>query len=164
MAKLGEQFNVDDMPQEEGGFEPLPAGDYTATITESSLNDTKAGTGQYIKLRMDITGPSHEGRVVFANLNIRNPTQKAEEIGRQQLGTIMKAIGLSALQDTDELIGGSVAIKVAIRKSEEWGDQNDVRSFKAVSGGIPSQPSQSAPQQPEPQKPAGGNQPPWMRG
>lgn len=162
MANLGETFNESDMPQDDGGYELLPAGEYTSTITESSLNDTKAGDGQYIKLRLDITGPTHEGRVVFANLNIRNPSQKAEDIGRQQLGTIMRAIGLNALQDTDELIGGAIGIKVAIRNSKEYGDQNDVKSFKALGNSMPSQP---APQKPAGGTPAGGgSQPPWMRG
>jgi hypothetical protein len=55
----------------------------------------------------DITGPSHQGRVVFGNLNIKNANPKAEEIGRQQLGDIMRAIGLAKVTDTDQFIGGS---------------------------------------------------------
>lgn len=161
MSLLNEAFNVNDLPQGDGGnFEPMPAGWYTAKITQASLEATKAGTGSYIKVRYDILGPTHQGRVVFGNLNISNPNPKAEEIGRQQLGDLMRAIGLNQVQDTDQLIGGECQIKLAIQKSEQYGDSNEVKGWKAVDGGgVQQQPQQqSAPQQ------DAGTTPPWMQG
>ena len=67
MAFLNEEINVTELPKGNGNFEPLPAGWYTATITKAELKTTSAGNGQFIKLRYDITGPSHQGRVVFGN-------------------------------------------------------------------------------------------------
>jgi len=136
MAFLNEEFNVNELPQGNGNFEPLPAGWYTATISQSELKATKAGNGQYIKLRYDITGPSHQGRVVFGNLNIKNPNPKAEEIGRQQLGDIMRAIGLAKVTDTDQLIGGQIAIKLEVKQDEQYGASNEVKGFKSVSGSV----------------------------
>ena len=116
MAFLGQTFDANELPQGNGGnFEPLPEGSYNATVTQAELKPTNDGTGQYIKLRLDITGPSHQGRVIFSNLNIKNASAKAEEIGRQQLGDIMRAIGLAKVTDTDQLIGGNLNIKLAIR-------------------------------------------------
>jgi hypothetical protein len=134
MAFLNEEFNVNELPQGNGNFEPLPAGWYTATISQSELKDTKAGNGQYIKLRYDITGPSHQGRVVFGNLNIKNANPKAEEIGRQQLGDIMRAIGLAKVTDTDQLIGGQIGIKLEVKQDEQYGASNEVKGFKSLSG------------------------------
>ena len=134
MAFLNEEFNVDELPQGNGNFEPLPAGWYTVTITQADLKATKAGNGQYIKLRYDITGPTHQGRVVFGNLNIKNANPKAEEIGRQQLGDIMRAIGLAKVTDTDQLIGGQIAIKLEVKQDEQYGASNEVKGFKSVSG------------------------------
>jgi hypothetical protein len=134
MAFLNEEFNVNELPQGNGNFEPLPAGWYTATISQSELKDTKAGNGQYIKLRYDITGPTHQGRVVFGNLNIKNANPKAEEIGRQQLGDIMRAIGLAKVTDTDQLIGGQIAIKLEVKEDAQYGASNEVKGFKSVSG------------------------------
>lgn len=136
MAFLNEEFNVNELPQGNGNFEPLPAGWYTATISQSELKATKAGNGQYIKLRYDITGPSHQGRVVFGNLNIKNANPKAEEIGRQQLGDIMRAIGLAKVTDTDQLIGGQIAIKLEVKQDEQYGASNEVKGFKSVSGSV----------------------------
>jgi hypothetical protein len=134
MAFLNEEFNVNELPQGNGNFEPLPAGWYTATISQSELKATKAGNGQYIKLRYDITGPSHQGRVVFGNLNIKNANPKAEEFGRQQLGDIMRAIGLAKVTDTDQLIGGQIAIKLEVKEDAQYGASNEVKGFKSVSG------------------------------
>lgn len=134
MASLHESFDIESLPVGNGSFDPLPAGWYRVTIKEASVAKTKAGTGEYIKIRYDVEGPSHGGRVVFGNLNISNPNPKAEEIGRQQLGELMRAIGLKSLKDTDQLIGGTLEIKLAIRESEQYGNSNDVKAFKAVGG------------------------------
>jgi hypothetical protein len=136
MAFLNETFDVNQLPQGNSNFEPLPAGWYTVTITQAELKDTKAGNGQYIKLRYDITGPSHQGRVVFGNLNIKNANPKAEEIGRQQLGDIMRAIGLAKVTDTDQLIGGQIAIKLEVKEDAQYGASNEVKGFKSVSGSV----------------------------
>mgnify|MGYP006424958289 CR=1 FL=1 len=158
MANLNETINVNDTP-EAPDFSPIPAGDYHVKVTEASLETTKKGDGQYIKLRLDVIGPTHEGRVLFSNINIRNPNPKAEEIGRQQLGSIMRAIGLSQVSDTDQLIGGQMIVAVKIAKDEQYGDRNEVKSFKAPKGSpapAPESPQQSAPA-------ASGSVPPWQR-
>lgn len=161
MSLLDLNFNVNDLPEEtQGTFEPLPAGDYNVTISNADLMTTKSGTGSYIKMRLTVTGPTHEGRILFANLNIKNDSQKAEEIGRQQLGSVMRAIGLANLSDTDQLIGGQMSVKVSIRKSEEWGDQNDVKSYKAIAGSAA--PAFAAPQPQSGAAPASSG-PAWAR-
>lgn len=131
MALLNQTFTVNDLPQSTGGYDPIPAGMYTATINSVELKDSRSG-GQYINIRYDITGPSHQGRVLFGMLNIRNPNPRAEEIGLQQLGELLKAIGLDKLSDTDELIGGQLQVKVDIEKSEQYGEQNRIRSFRPL--------------------------------
>jgi len=145
MANLGETFEVSSLPQgNTGNFDPLPPGWYSATMSAAEIKNTKTGTGQYIALRYDITGPTHQGRVVFGNLNIRNQSPKAEEIGRQQLGDICRAIGLARVGDTDQLIGNSLMIKLDIEKSEQYGDKNQVKGFKPIAGGAPSVPVRSS--------------------
>ena len=165
MAFLGQTFDVNTLP-EGGNYDPLPPGWYTATIADAELKPTKDGSGQYIKVRYDITGPTHQGRVVFGNLNIKNASAKAEEIGRQQLGEIMRAIGLARVTDTDQLIGGVLQIKLDVRAAtEQYPAQNEVRGFKAIAGSAPSfaapatSPAASAPASAAPAKAA----PPWAK-
>lgn len=156
MAFLDEEFTLDTLPKGTSNFEPLPEGWYNATITSAEIKDTKAGDGKYIACKYTITGPSHQGRVVFGNLNIKNASTKAEEIGRQQLGEIMRAIGLSSVRDTDQLIGGNLSIKLVVKTGEYAG--NEIKGFKAIGGGggMVSKPAPSAPAAP-------GKAPPWAK-
>lgn len=156
MALLDETINRDELPVSENNFEPLPAGTYLARITEAEVKPTKAGTGKYIKIRYDILGPTHQGRAVFGNLNIRNPNPQAEKIGRQQLNKMMTAIGLTQLTDTDQLIGAPLQIKLKIRDGGEYGPSNDVAGFKSAGGNQSLQPEErsSAP---------AASSPPWAK-
>lgn len=163
MAYLGQTFEANDLPQG-NTYEPLPAGWYTATIADAELKTTKDGSGQYIKVRYDITGPTHQGRVVFGNINIRSASAKAEEIGRQQLGELMRAIGLARITDTDQLIGGVLSIKLAIRENEQYGPQNEVKGFKAITSAPALSPAASAPAASAPAASAPGKvAPPWAK-
>jgi hypothetical protein len=128
--------------------------------------------------RISITGPSHQGRVVFGNLNIKNASAKAEEIGRQQLGELMRAIGLARVQDTDQLIGGQLSIKLDIRPArtdaasgKTYDAQNEVKGYKATGGSAPaaampsfgaSQPQASAPAA-KAAPAAASSAPPWAK-
>lgn len=165
MAFLGQTFDANDLPQG-NTYDPLPAGWYTATIADAELKTTKDGSGQYIKIRYDITGPTHQGRVVFGNLNIKNANPKAEEIGRTELGNLMRAIGLAKVTDTDQLIGGNLMIKLDVRAAtEQYPAQNEVKGFKAITGG--SAPTFAAPAtSPAASAPAaapGKAAPPWAK-
>lgn len=145
MAFLGQTYQVKDIPEQEG-FEPIPAGWYNARITEAEVKSTKAGTGTYLKVRYDITGPTHQGRVIYGNINLSNPNQQAEQIGIQQLGSLARAIGLEVISDSDQLINRDVQIKLSIKKdtSGQYNDSNDVKGFKAIDGTMPSMPTSSA--------------------
>ena len=159
MAFLDEEFNVDSLPKGTSNFEPLPDGWYNATITSAQIGETKAGDGKYIKVRYDITGPSHQGRVIFSYLNIKNASTKAEEIGRAQLGEIMRAIGLAKVTDTDQLIGGNLGIKLSVKTGEYAG--NEIKGFRALSGAAPAAalPFKSVAPSAAPSKAA----PPWAK-
>lgn len=169
MALLSQSFDANELPQTTSSFDPIPEGHYDATITQAELKPTNDGTGQYIKLRLDITGPSHQGRVVFSNLNIKNASAKAEEIGRQQLGEIMRAIGLAKVQDTDQLIGGAVNIKVAIRAArtdertgKTYDAGNEVKGYRAAGGSAPVAMPKVASAAPA-AAPTKGAAPPWAK-
>ena len=163
MANLGQSFNANDIPQSENNFEPIPAGWYEVSINTAELKETKAGTGEYIALRYDVLGPAHQGRVIFGNLNIRNPNSKAQDIGIQQLGELMRAIGLPSVEDTDQLVGGHLEVKVKIREASGGYDaSNDVSGFKAVKGGaVPMATKKAAKSEDAPVAAAGT--PPWAK-
>jgi len=145
MARLDIGFSADELPESRGDYEPLPEGWYSAEIGDAEIRVTKDGTGQYIRCRYNITGPTKAGRVVFGNLNIMNKSQKAEEIGRQQLGELMRCIGLGRIEDTDQLIGCPLQIKLSIRPAENgYAAQNEVRGFRVAEGAAPAKAAPAA--------------------
>lgn len=159
MAYLGESIGVDDLPQSDRNYDLIPDGWYSVKVTKADLAQTKSGNGTKIDMRYDITGPTHEGRVVFGSINIRNQSQRAEEIGRQQLGDLMRALGIAKLEDTDQLIGGNVSIKIGRSKPQEgYEARNEVKGYKSLSGSTP--PVSAAPAATS--APA-GSKPPWAK-
>ena len=121
---------------EENTPEPIPAGWYEVSINSTQLKQTKAGTGEYIALRYKLLGPAHQGRVIVGMLNIRNPNPKTQDIGIQQLGELMRAIGLASVEDTDQLIGGHLEVEVKISEASGGCDfSNYVCSFRAIKVG-----------------------------
>ena len=159
MAKLGITINKADLPEDsQGDYSPIPDGWYTTQVTGAELKDTKAGTGQYIKVEHTIVGEQFSGRKVWGNINIQNPNEKAEEIGRQQLNKLMTAIGLNMLEDTDELVGKDVSIKLKIKEASGGYDaSNEVKGYKASGSAAPA----GGPSAPS--APAGAGKPPWNK-
>lgn len=140
-------------------FEPLAPGWYEARIHTAELAETKAG-GRVIKIRYDILGPTGQGRVVFGSITLRNANPIAIQIGDQQRADLVAAAGIGSLTDTDQLVGCAVQIKLAVRRSEEYGDSNDVRGYKPTSGGVSAVGSMGAVgASPE----AASSKPPWAR-
>jgi hypothetical protein len=172
MAFLNAPINVGDLPEAaEYDNSPIPEGDYTATVHSAEVKPTKDGTGEYIKLRLDITGPTHAKRVIFANINTRsNKSAEAEKIGRASLRSIMQIAGIATLTDTDQLVGVNLGIKVSIRAAKDgYEASNDVRAYKspgdvAAKAGGAGVPSFARPAAPAAQAPAAAparSAPPW---
>ncbi len=152
MGFLGQTFNVNEL-QDGQSFDPIPAGQYVTTIEDAEIKTTKAGTGTYLKLKMKVSEGAYQNRVLFSNITVTNPSETAVKIGEGQIKALMRAIGLSSLRDTDQLVGQSVLAKVTISHSSEYGDSNDVKGFASVGGS----PMPSSPAQPS----KASSKPPW---
>jgi len=108
-------------------------------------------------IKQPMNGSLQQGRVVFGNLSIRNAIAKAEEIGHQQLGKLMRAIGVQRLEDTDQLIGLNLSIKLKVRPaSGDYKASNDLADWKSLSGSAPAMSSAPAPS-------AASAAPPWAK-
>ncbi len=137
MALLGKSFVTEEA--EDMSFELLPIDcDYTAQIEKSEIKTTAAGNGEYIKNQwkiLDAPNPAHIGRTVFQNINIQNPSEVAMKIGASDLKQITKALGISELQDTDELVGVPVIIKLKVQKGKDgYEDSNQIKKVTPIDG------------------------------
>ena len=117
----------------DANFAPLPAGTYKAVITEAIEKQTKAGTGSYLSLTIEVIDGEHKGKKVFDNLNLNNPNQTAVQIAQQTLKSIIVAIGKQSVSTEADLLNIPLAIKTSIRKSAEYGDKAEVKAYLPLS-------------------------------
>lgn len=131
MADLGQTYNTDEMPS--GEYDVIPAGWYQVMIVKTEGKNAKNG-GWYVAIRFEIFGPTHAGRNVWSNLNLKNANSEAVRIACQNLGEINRALGLSMIKDTEEWHGRSLEIKLVIKNDSTYGEQNDVKGYRAIDG------------------------------
>lgn len=134
--------------------DPIPAGEYVATITESVMKDNQAGTGQYLALSFQIAEGPHEGRFAWANLNLVHTNEKAVQIARSELAELCKALGILSPKDSADLHDKPVLIRLVIKKDRDGNPRNEIKGFK---------PAASQPPQPAAPAPKAANTPPWKK-
>ena len=138
-------FNAAQVEPQQTAFDPLPAGNYVAIVTDSDIKPTRSGRA--LKLTFRIVEGQFNNRLVWANLNIENASPQAQEIAQKQLSALCHAVGVINLSDTTQLHDKPVRIRVKVRAAEgEYAASNDVTGYEAVQGGaVPSaQPSFAA--------------------
>jgi hypothetical protein len=134
--------------QADTGADPIPAGWYMAMIDESSLVDTKGGTGnKMLKLRFNIIEGQFANRKVFTNFNIIHSNVMTQEIAQKQLKAVCVAVGHHGLiTDSAELHAKPCRIKVKIRKAtEEYEASNDIVSYLSKDAPLPASAGATAP-------------------
>ena len=134
------------------GFEPLPAGKYTAVIVGSETKPTRAGTGEYLELVFEILDDEHKGRRLWSRLNLWNPSAKAVEIARAELSSICRAVGLMKPADSAALHNLPLTIHVRCKKHPDSGEIfNEIRGYSPKHAGTNGAPVATA------------STPPWKR-
>lgn len=174
MALLDMQFDQTEIQDaHKNDFDPIPAGTYTAEITRSEIKDNNSGSGNRLSLGLKIIDGTHAGRLIFQDITLRNNNQIAQQIGRKQMAQLVSACGKSSVQDSSDLHGIPMEIKVAIRidKTGQYDPSNEVKKFAAIAGSRPqfsAQPQASSPvqqgQPPQQQAAPKSDLPPWQRG
>ena len=93
MAKLNDTFDASQVDPAKPN-EPLPPGDYPVQIIQSEMRVTKAGTGQYLWLEMEILDGEAKGRKLWDRLNLVNASDQARQIAERTLSAICHATGV----------------------------------------------------------------------
>ena len=136
-------FNASSVePMEARTYEPLPNGDYDMIITKSDVKPTKAGTGHYLELEMQVLAGEHSGRRHWERLNVDNPNKTAETIAKEALAALCFAVGVPDVEDTAQLHDIPFVANVEIDRKEP--DRNRIVGY-APSGVIKPAPAAPAP-------------------
>ena len=130
----GYNFNAEEV-EPSSSFDPIPAGWYTAIISNSEMKATRDGYGEFLSLTLQVIEGQYENRLVFARLNLKNANDKAVAIARKDLAAICRAVGVMSPQASEELHDKPLMIKVKVRAaSGDYEASNDIGGYKAVEG------------------------------
>ena len=112
-------------------LDPIPSGKFLAAIVESEMKPTKSGDGAYLELMFEVLDGEYKGRKVWANLNLKNPSQTAVKIARAELSAICRAVGVMTPSDSTDLHNLPLVIKVKCKKRKDTGEiTNEVKGFE----------------------------------
>lgn len=133
------KFNANNAPQlGERDNSPIPDGTYRVEVITANELDNKMGTGKYIELALEIVGPSHVGRRLWARYTTSHSTSdKAVEIGLGQLGEASRALGHPVFDHESELAGCIGECKVGRQRNDP--ERNEIKGWivPAASKGQP---------------------------
>lgn len=107
-------------------FEPLPGGTYTARILSGELFTARSGTPGY-KLAFAVLEGEHAGRRFWHDVWL---TATALPMAKRDLGKL----GVASLNQLEKPLppGIRVKAKVVLRRDDDGGEHNRVRTFEVV--------------------------------
>lgn len=125
-------------------LEAIPAGWYNAQMTASEMKPTADGTGAYLQAEFTVLSGDYAGRKLFDRINLQNKNPVAVEIGYKTLSAICHAVGVIQVQDSQQLHGRPLQLKVSLRAAGPGADgkhyeaSNEVKGYKGMDGaGVP---------------------------
>lgn len=140
-------------------FGAIPAGEYLVSIVKSSVENTKAGDGQYLKLVFSVLEGLHKGAQVFDMLNLVNRNTDTVDIAQRKLSAICHAVGIMDVTQSEQLHDKPIRIKVSYEPAKgEYGENNRVKAYKAATAKSSSSPARAGEL-----LPAAGKVQPWKK-
>ena len=97
------------------------------------MKRNKADTGSYLEMRVQILDEEYTGRLVFERLNLDNPNDTAVKIAQRTLADICEAVGVLEVEDSEELHGIEMLVRVGIQPAKgDWGASNVIKKYMAA--------------------------------
>ena len=121
MSGFGFSINPQDYDTEQkGDFTDLPTGIYRLECEAQSYGDNSKGTGKVLGLTLTVLEPEEfAGRKVFENFNLVHENEKAQEIAREDVSKMCRAVEhFTALDDPEDLVFKPFMAKLGWSKSK----------------------------------------------
>jgi Protein of unknown function (DUF669) len=131
----------------DAGRDTVPADWYDVQVSASEIVPTKDGSGKRLRIQARILSGNFAGRILFHAFNIVNNSAEAVRISMAQLSALAHAVGVLQVQDSEQLHGIPLKVKVKIRKGNDDypDDQNEITVFKPASDPQPTNMNANAP-------------------
>ena len=132
----------------------IPAGWYNTKIVKGEVKATKgANAGSQLLIYHEVLDGEHQGNVLIAKFTMENSSEKAVEIGQQDLSALCHATGVMDVSNDQAFNNIRVQAKAGFEKQTaaevaKYGEKNKVKGWKAMEGATPAAayiPTQAAP-------------------
>ena len=137
--------------EKDSANEALPPGQYRVLVESTAWKPTKAGTGHFAAIIFQVVQGQWQGKKLFANFNLDNPSEVATRIGKAEFKRFLMAIGvMTPIRDEHdmqrELVNKSCYVDVE-NELYQGEQQAKVKSYSAQpgAGGLMVMPSLSSP-------------------
>ncbi|MCK9326868.1 MAG: DUF669 domain-containing protein [Bacteroidales bacterium] len=149
---FAEYNNEREFIQAEEEFTILPDGVYQLMLESAEWKNTNRGDGKYLALKWVVLAPEEfNGAIVFDNLNLDNPHEKAVVVAKRRLKSIEDYSGREFFSE-DDMPGSVVNAKIVQEefKGRDGSDKlsNKIKSYRENDSGavqIEEEPSTPAP-------------------
>ena len=143
----------------DSGFSPIPDGDYEVAIVKSQNKPTKSGTGSYLELQCQVVSGEYAKRVLWARLNLKNPSTAAVEMAKRELSSICHATGVLRPKCKEDLHNIPIIAHV-VQVADNRGEmKNEIKGWKAKDK--VAAPAQTQTQEAQSNAPTGAGEKPW---
>lgn len=115
-------------------FEPLPAGTYRVTVFESEKRRNKKDNGNYVVLNMQVVSGDYKGRRVRQFFNVEHDDEATEARGKADFEKVLFAVNVLKPDDTSQVHGIPMLVRIAIKDDPQFGKQNVVRDYMRDDG------------------------------
>ena len=140
---------------------PLPKGEYYVEVEKAETKQTANGQGVGLNTTFNVLGSvadnSHAGRKLFNWFNLQHSNETAERIGRAEFAALCMSVGKPQVQDSDELVGIPMIVRVDIDKKDA--ERNVIKAYKAADA----TPAAAPAPKPTPAPAASAAKKPWER-
>ena len=110
----------------------IPKGEYPVVIIKMEEKPTKANNGKLLNVQLQVTRGQFQNKTVFDRFNVVNQNPVAQNIGRQQLKAMLKAVGFGdgANPSIQEVIAASMKSPM-MATIDIKDDQQVIKKYKA---------------------------------
>lgn len=160
-------FNARNVKPSQAEQVAIPAGWYNTKIIKGEVKATKgANAGSQLLIYHEVLDGEYQGNVLIAKFTMENTSEKAVEIGQQDLSALCHATGVLDVSNDQAFNNIRVQAKAGFEKQTaadvaKYGEKNKVKGWKPMEGATPAAayiPTQAAPVlQPVSSLPAGSS-------
>lgn len=127
------ELNFDPSTVQAEAADKVPTGEYLLEIQNTEVKPNSSGTGQVLKVDLQVAEGPQKGSWVNQYINYQHETPKIMRLGQVELAQLCRACGIEKLKFTEELHEKQIIARVIAKPDKKDDDKiwYELKSIKA---------------------------------